>query len=343
MTNTNLPPGPLIADIAGLYPSAAECELLSSPSIGGVILFSRNFQDQAQLAALVEQLRALRPNLIIAVDHEGGRVQRFRHEFTPIPPMQRLGSLYAEQPAQGLEAAREIGWLLAAELLAFDIDISFAPVLDVDDNLSEIIGDRSFSADANCVVKLASAFIDGMHDAGMAVTGKHFPGHGGIRADSHLELPIDERELGALELRDLLPFSVLVSKLDAIMPAHILFPRVDDKAVGFSNWWIQEYLRAQLGFTGVVFSDDLSMAGAEIAGDWGSRARAALTAGCDAILVCNHPEGVTAVLDALGAQPPASQNRLATMKGTRHLGWQELKCHPRWRKARQLIENLHKS
>lgn len=294
--------GPVVLDIGGVELKQEDKELLSHPQVGGIILFSRNYESTAQLQDLVASIRDVRPELIIAVDHEGGRVQRFRDGFTRIPPMQCLGAVFQEKASRGIALAQDIGWLLSAELLRFDIDISFAPVLDVDDSFSDIIGDRSFSSDPNTVVTLCQSFIAGMHEAGMAVTGKHFPGHGGVKQDSHLELPQDTRSMDQLHQRDLLPFVQLLDSLDALMPAHIVFPQIDSLPVGFSEYWLKKQLREQLGYKGLIFSDDLTMEGAASIGSFEDRAELALQAGCDSVLVCNHRPGAEQVVEFLERQ-----------------------------------------
>ncbi len=292
--------GPVILDLLDTVLDVEERDLLMHPAVGGVILFSRNIEDYSQLQQLVRSIRKVRPELLICVDQEGGRVQRCKEGFTRIPPMQVFDKLYAENPQQALQLARDCGWLLAAEVLAIGMDFSFTPVLDVDDDFCSVIGNRAFSSDPECVKALAEAFIDGAHEAGMAVTGKHFPGHGSVRGDSHLELPIDDRPLEAVRSRDLYPFARLSSKLDAVMPAHILFPQVDpDFAVGFSERWLQSILRGELAYQGVIFSDDLTMAGAVTVGDYTQRAEAALRAGCDMVLVCNNRDGARSILENL--------------------------------------------
>ena len=336
------PVGPLIVDIPSTTLSSEDKQLLSSRLVGGVILFTRNYQSPSQIKSLVEAIRTQRSDIIVAIDHEGGRVQRFKTGFTLIPPMQTLGKLYRHEPDRALSVARETGWVLASELLAIDIDISFAPVLDVDENLSDIIGDRAFSADPNLVVKLAEAFIDGMHEAGMAVTGKHFPGHGGVKADSHLELPRDERTLAQLQQRDLIPFTKLLPKLDALMPAHIIFPEVDLQPVGFSKTWIMSILREQMGYNGLIVSDDLSMQGAAIAGDHETRAQNALNAGCDAIIICNNRPAVISVIEKLAPWEPLTNTpNLAAMRAKIQVDGQQLVQSDRWHSATAAINRLH--
>ena len=286
--------GPLMVDIAGTQMTPDERERLRHPLVGGVILFSRNYHDPAQLSALCAEIHALRtPPLLIAIDHEGGRVQRCRDGFTRLPPMRSLGVWWERDPAAAVVAAREIGFVLATELRACGVDLSFTPVLDLDYGVSGVIGDRAFHRDPQAVVALAGALIQGLHAAGMACCGKHFPGHGHVAADSHLAIPVDER--GDAELaEDLLPYRQL--NLDAVMPAHVIFPRIDSRPAGFSPVWIAK-LRNELGHAGVIFSDDLSMEGASVAGGSVGRAQAAWEAGCDMMPVCNKPEAVIELLE----------------------------------------------
>lgn len=301
----------LMLDLEGLQVSDVEKDLLTHPGTGGLILFTRNYQDRQQLAELVRQIRAVRPEILIAVDQEGGRVQRFRDGFVRLPPMAALGRRYDQSPQAAVEEAVLLGELMASELTELDIDLSFAPVLDLDYGTSTVIGDRSFHGDADAMISLAGAFIDGMSAAGMAATGKHFPGHGHVVADSHLELPVDPRPLAEIEAADLRPFVALAQKLDGIMPAHVIYSAVENQTAGFSRYWLQTRLREQMGFRGVIFSDDLSMTGAHGVGGYPERARAALEAGCDMVLACNNRAGAEQVLDFLAAtrfsgQVPAS-------------------------------------
>lgn len=293
--------GPLMLDIQGLSLSKKEREQLSNPMVGGLILFSRNFHDIKQLSALVKEIRdSAGHELIIAVDHEGGRVQRFKQGFTHIPAMGKILPYCHGDIALAKEHCVELGWLMASELLAMDIDISFAPVLDLD-ICSNVIGDRSFSSDPEIVEQLAAGFIAGMREAGMACTGKHFPGHGSVEADSHIAIPIDNREQQAVNTIDRRVFDCLIGqqKIDALMPAHVIYPAFCDQPAGFSSFWLQQILRQELGFNGVIFSDDLGMEGASVAGGFIERTKAALSAGCDMVLVCNNPEGATQVLEYL--------------------------------------------
>lgn len=291
--------GPLMCDLEGLSLSSAEKDLLLHPVVGGIIIFARNYTSPGQLHELVQAMRAIRPELLIAVDQEGGRVQRFREGFTRLPPMQMLGNHYRKSAVQGLALAKQCGWVMASEVRACGVDLSFAPVLDVDCNYSSIIGDRSFSDKAEEVITLADAFIDGMHEAGMGAVGKHFPGHGAVVADSHLETPFDKRAYEDIEARDLLPFTKLVHKLDGIMPAHLVYSSVCDKPAVFSEFWLKNILRHKLGFKGLIFSDDLCMEGAAIIGDYSQRAREALQAGCDMVLVCNNRAASLEIIETL--------------------------------------------
>jgi beta-N-acetylhexosaminidase len=331
--------GPLMVDIAGTELTAADREVLAHPMVGSVILFTRNYLDRLQLRSLVEQIHSVRnPALLIAVDHEGGRVQRFRSGFSPLPPLRRIGQTYDADPQQGLAMARGLGWLMAAELLASGVDFSFAPCVDLDYGLSGIIGDRAFSARAGVVAPLAVAYMHGMRDAGMAATAKHYPGHGAVVADSHLALPVDRRELIDLD-EDLLPYRRLIANgLPAVMVAHVLFPAVDSVPASFSRRWIAQELRHGLQFGGLVFADDLTMAGAAAVGDLPTRAVRALAAGCDVLPVCNDRLGVQRLLDELEPHiDPASQLRLIRMRGRRQPDFETLEASAAWRSAREWL------
>ncbi len=309
--------GPVMVDVVGTALAPTEREQLHHPLVGGVILFSRNFESVSQLQALTHDIHGWRePPLVIAVAHEGGRVQRFRAGFTPLPPCGAIGSLYDEDPAAGRLLARSAGFVMAAELLDCGVDISFAPVLDIDRGASAVIGNRAFHQDPEVVAELARQYIAGMASAGMGATGKHFPGHGGVAGDSHAELPVDERMFIDIEHTDLVPFAHLAPVLAGIMPAHVLYPQVAPEPAGFSPFWLQEVLRRRLQFNGVIFSDDLSMAGARGAGDLAARAQAALAAGCDMVLSCNDPGGLPGLLAGLqGYENPAAQLRIARLHG----------------------------
>jgi len=302
--------GPVVLGIEGLALGAADRERLLHPLVGGVILFSRNYEDIAQLSALTAQVGALRtPRLLISVDHEGGRVQRFRDGFTAIPPMRTLGDAWERDAAAAAVEARRLGSVIARELRAKGLDFSFTPVLDVDFGRSAVIGDRAFSSDPNVIAQLAVEFCAGLHEGGCAAVGKHFPGHGFVAADSHVDTPVDERGLDEILRGDLIPFAALIQQgLAAIMPAHVVYPAVDARPAGFSPVWIGEVLRGRLGFDGLVFSDDLEMVGAHSAGDVVARADAALAAGCDVVLLCND---FPAMDDLLARFAPPRQPALA--------------------------------
>ena len=333
------PPGPVMLDLPGTSLAPEDKDKLLSPAAGGIILFGRNYQSPEQLARLVADIRATRPELLVAVDHEGGRVQRFREGFTRLPPAARYQSAREEGPS----AASAAGWLMAAELRSLDVDFSFAPVLDVECGISQVIGDRAFAGDPETAAALALDFALGMRRAGMAAVGKHFPGHGGVVEDSHLAPPIDRRELAELESRDLRPFRALIEAgIEGVMPAHVIYERIDAQPAGFSAFWIRELLRRRLGFEGAVFSDDLSMAGAAYAGNYNDRARLALRAGCDMVLVCNAPEAAEQVLETLSgaAFDPERTARLARMRGRFPIDRAALLASAEWREAANRIALL---
>lgn len=335
--------GRLMLDLAGTELTAEEQQILQSPQVGGVILFARNIQSREQVTALNAQIRQASANLLIAVDQEGGRVQRLRDGFTPLPPMQLLADSVVQNPEVGVQLVRDTGWLMASEVLACGFDISFAPVLDVDRDTSSIIGDRAFSDQPEMVITLAQAFIEGMNEAGMAATGKHFPGHGGIVADSHLEAPVDHRSWQQLLDHDLKPFVALSKQLAGVMPAHITFPAVDPDSVGFSGFWLQQVLRQQLSFDGVIFSDDLSMKGADVAGGYIDKAQLALNAGCDMILVCNCPEGAREVLQMMEHRSLAGSDRIASMGATKSVDWDKLCADSRRTRIVQQLKDISRS
>ncbi len=308
--------GPLMIDIEGVELTAADRRRLAAPLVGGVILFSRNHESGEQLRALCAQIHGLRrPPLLIAVDQEGGRVQRFREGFTRLPPARWFGYRYDMDERDGIRLARAAGWLMAAELLDHGIDLSFSPVVDLDWGFSEVIGDRALHRDPDVTARLAYAWIQGMRRAGMSAVAKHFPGHGAVRADSHLELPEDGRELGELQA-DLLPYRRLIAHgLQGVMLAHLRYPQVDREIASLSRYWIQTQLRGELGFGGAVFSDDLAMAALAGVGSMPRRARRALAAGADMVLICNAPDTVDEVLASLDDDiGPASHGRLAAMR-----------------------------
>ncbi|MEO7404665.1 MAG: beta-N-acetylhexosaminidase [Burkholderiales bacterium] len=296
-----VPLGPVMIDVAGLTLSAEERERLAHPAVGGVILFARNFESPLQLGALTAAIRAARsPALLIAVDHEGGRVQRFQTGFTRLPAMRTLGALYDQDQARGETAAYDCGLVMASELISHGIDISFAPVLDIDFGGSSVIGDRAFHRDPVVVARLAGELVAGMKAAGVGAVGKHFPGHGFVRGDSHHELPIDGRSLDTIRAEDLLPYRLTIPRgLAGVMPAHVIYTQVDERPAGFSARWLQGVLRDELGFRGMVFSDDLSMEGAKVGGGIADRAVFAFEAGCDMVLVCNDTATATTLLDEL--------------------------------------------
>ncbi|MDY7116676.1 beta-N-acetylhexosaminidase [Halomonas sp. SSL-5] len=332
------PLGPVMLDLEGTRLTADEPELLRRPEVGGVILFARNVESATQVRELCDAIRRVRPNLLIGIDQEGGRVQRIRQGVTRLPAMRRLGRDAASDPEVTRRLCQDTGWLLGMEMAACGIDITFAPVLDVDGGTSTVIGDRSFSCYPETVAALAGAFIDGLHEAGMVAVGKHFPGHGSVAADSHLELPEDDRPLEALRAHDLVPFERLVPRLDAVMPAHVVYSAFDPRPAGFSPAWLG-MLRESLGFKGVIFSDDLSMAGAAAAGSPGERAQAALTAGCDMLLVCNDRAAALEVLDACREHPPGL--RLSKLRFARARPQLEsLPALSRWRRLHAHLEAL---
>ncbi len=335
--------GPVMLDLDGTGLDAAECELLQHPLVGGVIFFARNYTNPEQLQTLVAAIRQLRPELLLAVDQEGGRVQRFKEGFTRLPSARTLVSGYEDEPARVIQRVKDVAWLMASELLVTGVDFSFAPVLDVDCGLSAVIGDRSFGSTPEQVVALAGAYIEGMQEAGMATTGKHFPGHGSVEADSHHELPVDPRAYDEVCAWDEKPFQALSAQLDGIMPAHICFPSVDEQPVGFSAHWLKSVLRQQLGFEGVIFSDDLSMAGASAVGGYGDRAKAALAAGCDMVLVCNQRQGALEVLESLSTESLPPSPRLATMAARQQPSAVELFNSERWQRTQQLLAQLEET
>jgi beta-N-acetylhexosaminidase len=332
--------GPLMIDLEGTTLAPEERELLRHPLVGGVILFTRNYVDPQQLTDLVATLHAVRsPPLIVGVDHEGGRVQRFRNGFSRLPPVRRIGHEYDLNARAGLRMARSLGWLMAAELRSHGVDISFAPCVDLDYGVSEIIGDRAFHARADAVGPLAVAYMHGMRDAGMAATAKHFPAHGAVVADSHLTLPVDRRDLPDLA-EDMTPYrSLIANGLPAVMVAHVLFPTVDTVPASLSGRWIRDVLRGEMRFQGVVFADDLSMGGAAAAtGDVVSRARQALSAGCDMLPVCNDRPSVEALLEGLKVDPePASQLRLVRLHGRGGMTQEQLKATPEWTISQEML------
>ncbi len=325
--------GPIMLDLQGCTLTPEERELLRHPLTGGVILFSRNYESVDQLAQLVTSIHAVRePRLLIAVDHEGGRVQRFREGFTRLPACGLIGHAYDKDHKHGLALAEKIGWLMAIELCSVGVDFSFAPVLDLHKGISKVIGNRAFHRDPEVVGRLARAYMQGMRRAGMAAVGKHFPGHGSVVEDSHHALPVDNRRFEDIQQDDLVPFERLIhAGLAGIMPAHVVYPALDSKPAGFSSIWLKNVLRQQLQFQGTIFSDDISMAGAELAGDYPGRTESALAAGCDMVLVCNNRAAAINILDNYTWSPnPVSQVRLIRMHGKQTLTYTELKHTGDW-------------
>ncbi|MDH4456803.1 MAG: beta-N-acetylhexosaminidase [Candidatus Methylopumilus sp.] len=312
--------GPVMLDVVDKELNAEDIKRLQNHLVGGVILFSRNFESPAQLKALTASIHAVRqPPLLISVDHEGGRVQRFQDGFTKIPPMREFGKIWDDNPKKAKALAEEAGWILAAELRAHGVDFSFTPVLDMDYGESQVIGNRAFHLKAQAIHELAYALMHGLRRGGMPAVGKHFPGHGFVVADSHVAIPVDDREFDEIAQNDLQPFRQMIDDgIQAIMPAHVIYPKVDEKPAGFSPRWLQKVLRERLGFDGVIFSDDLSMEGAGVAGDVTARALAALNAGCDMVLLCNQPDKADELLANLKwDMTGASRARLARMHGGR--------------------------
>lgn len=333
-----MPIGPLMMDLKSVALSQEEKALLQHPLIGGVIFFSRNFQSPEQLLELTSAIKMINPDLLLAVDQEGGRVQRFKEGFTRLPAMRNIGQLYDELPQEAAAMAQICGWLMASEVLAVGFDFSFAPVLDLDLGLNEAIGNRAFHSDPVVVSELAMRFMQGMEEAGMAAVGKHFPGHGSVAADSHYKIPVSEESKVDL-VKALYPFKQLIqSGIKALMPAHIIFNKLDLKPVGCSQFWLQQILRKELGFKGLIFSDDLSMAGASAVGGIKERCQLALEAGCDMLLICNDRDAVENALDALsGLQLLPKQARLLEMKARRSVSRDNLIASSQWQRANEQI------
>lgn len=304
----------LFLDLEGEALTSDEQLLLKEPLIGGVILFARNTQSAEQVKRLVQEIRAIRSDTIISIDQEGGRVQRLKEGVTLLPAVQSLKNLYKQNTQEGLNAAKELAYLMAGEMRALGIDISYAPVLDIDYGHNEVIGDRAFSDNVDEVIALSEAYISGMNDAGMAVTGKHFPGHGWVRNDTHHEGAVDTRSFDALWVTDLKPFRQgVASKIEAMMLAHVTYPECDELPAGYSNFWLDEILKKRLGYKGIIFSDDLCMKAAHSAGSYTDRAKAAIEAGCQALLCCNEREGTLAILEymkSIGCLPLKSISNL---------------------------------
>jgi beta-N-acetylhexosaminidase len=346
---------PVVLDIEGLTLSADDRRRLAHPLTGGLILFARNWRDRTQLTSLCAEIKSIRPDVLICVDHEGGRVQRFKTDgFTHVPAMRRLGEMWMNDGKGGegagamaaTDAATACGYILASELRACGVDLTFTPVLDLDWGESGVIGDRAFHSDPKVVSVLAKSVMHGLLLAGMANCGKHFPGHGFVKADSHVDVPVDKRSLKAILKDDAKPYEWMSTSLTSVMPAHVIYPKVDSQPAGFSRVWLQDILRAKMGFTGVIFSDDLSMEGASVAGSYTQGGIAALNAGCDMVLLCNQSlnggPAVDALLDGLQealvagdwvASPDSEARRLDLLPQTAPLTWDELMRHPAYHQA----------
>jgi len=341
--------GPIMLDVVGTALDEQDAQRIRHPLTGGVILFARNFKSREQLIELTTAIHSLRPGLLIAVDHEGGRVQRFKSDgFTKLPPMRALGSLWEQDVLVAMRVATDVGFVLGAELRACGVDLSFTPVLDLDYGESSIIGDRAFHHDARVVTALAKSLNHGLALSGMANCGKHFPGHGFVKADSHIAIPVDERTLEQILADDAAPYEWLGLSLAAVMPAHVIYPKVDRHPAGFSKKWLT-MLRKKFAFQGVIFSDDLSMEGASVAGTVVEAGNAALKAGCDMILICNSPAKADQLLEgldmqALGLQQAASAQRIAALVPTAVApGWETLQQDPRYKAARASLKTLMQS
>ena len=325
----------LMIDIEGPFLSQEDIELIGSPHVGGLILFERNFLDRNQITDLCFEIKSKKPEIIFAVDQEGGRVHRFKKGFSQIPPMQRLGDLVSYDKHAGLDLCKNAGWLIASELIASGIDLSFSPVLDLDQDLSSIIGDRAFSDQIDIVIECARAFIFGMNEAGMACVGKHFPGHGSISEDSHLEKPIDRRALNEIENKDLIPFKELINNLDGIMTAHILFPDVDERITTFSKIWIKHILREKMKFEGMIFSDDLSMEGTNEFKSFYDKTKNAIISGCEMVLICNNREGAKDALKYFEENNIEASEKTFSMLMANDVSWKDLEKN----KIRSKISN----
>jgi beta-N-acetylhexosaminidase len=339
MRRLKLPLGPVVLDPAGPALGDDDRKRLLHPAAGGVILFAHNYESPQQLLALTEEIARLRdPELPICVDHEGGRVQRFAQGFTAIPPMRRLGVLWDRDKEKAKRSARAVGTVIAAELGAHGVDFSFAPVLDLDYGSSTVIGHRAFHYDPTAVGALAAQLIEGLAGGGMAAVGKHFPGHGFVAVDSHHAVPCDERPLKDLLRKDVLPYRAAIKAgLAAVMPAHVIYPQADPEPAGYSRYWLQEVLRGKLGFEGLIFSDDLSMEGASTAGGVAERARAALAAGCDQVLLCQKPREQEHLLESLASIPVALPERVERM---RRRGGRDYRKSVAYREALETIQDI---
>ncbi len=336
--------GPVMLDLEGTALSDEERELLLHPLVGGVILFSRNYENPEQMAALLAEVHALRgPRLLVAVDHEGGRVQRFREGFVQIPAAASFGRIYKQDKPRAKRLAEAAGWVMASELRAIGVDFSFAPVLDLDYGVSEVIGERAFHRRPEVVAELAGAYMAGMRRAGMAAVGKHFPGHGAVTADSHAALPVDERPLQAILDEDARPFEILGDHgLAGVMPAHVLYTQADTRPAGFSAFGLKRILRERLGFHGIIFSDDLNMEGAGEAGGPSERAAAALAAGCDMVLICNNRPAALQILRNLEWRPdPVLHARLVRLHGKHPVTWNRLHADAEFQRQVAALEGLN--
>ncbi len=339
MRKVRLPLGPAVIDVEGKALGDADRERLRHPAAGAVILFARNYETPEQLKSLTDEIEALRePALPVCVDHEGGRVQRFREGFSAIPPMRELGRLWDRDRPLGRETARAAAYIIGAELAAHGVDFSFAPVLDLDYGASSVIGDRALHFDPTAVGALGACIVQGFAEAGMGAVGKHFPGHGYAEADSHVAVPTDGRRFAEIARKDLVPFRMAIQAgLAGVMPAHVIYTEVDREPAGYSKYWLQEVLRTKLGFAGLVFSDDLSMEGASTAGGAPERARAALEAGCDMVLLCNDPAGQDLLLESLKEVALRNPERLERM---RRKGGRDLRKSVAYREAQETLKNL---
>lgn len=337
--------GPIILDLTGLELSPEEREILKHPQVGGIIFFARNYESPQQLRALVSQIRAYSTErLLLTVDQEGGRVQRFLAGFTPLPSLGHIGQCYEENPEKAKQLAGAHGWLMASELLALDVDLSFAPILDLDNNLNQVIGKRSFSADPNIVTQLARATIQGMSDAGMCAIGKHFPGHGSVSSDTHTHFTVDSRDYKTIALNDLIPFTQLSPYLDGIMASHIVYNEVDPLPCGFSSFWLQTILRKKLNFSGAIFTDDLSMLAVQTIGSISERVQLALQAGCDGLLICNNRKDAISALEYLESRTQSNtttEKRLQKLFPRRTLESPILRQTVAWRNAVDLLSKLN--
>jgi beta-N-acetylhexosaminidase len=339
MRKLRLPLGPAVIDVVGTVLTDEDRSRLRHPAAGGVILFSRNYENPEQLSLLTQEIEKLRePALLLCVDHEGGRVQRFRDGFSAIPPMRELGRLWDRDQSAARETARALAYVAGAELAAHGVDFSFAPVLDLDYGGSSVIGDRALHFDPTAVGALGACIVQGFAEAGMGAVGKHFPGHGYAEADSHVAVPRDERKMSEIQKKDLMPFGTAIEAgLAAVMPAHVIYTQIDAEPAGYSKHWLQGVLRGKLGFQGIIFSDDLSMEGASVAGGIPERARAALAAGCDMVLLCNDPAGQELLLDCLKNTPVGSPGRVERM---RRKGGRDLRKSVAYRESQERLKNL---